>query len=85
MKPIIRKSPHHISEEDDEEDPYAYDEKEAANEVDEDDEDSDEGDAEVDLDVLPTLLVYRDGELENTWVRVDWEAGAAGIDDLLHR
>lgn len=43
----------------------------------------DEGD--VDLDMLPTLLVYRDGELVHNWVRVDWEAGDSGIRDLLER
>lgn len=37
----------------------------------------------VDTDVLPTMLIYRDGELVYNWVRVDWEAGAAGIEELL--
>lgn len=49
-----------------------------------DDEDSDEEDT-VDTDMLPTMLVYRGGELMFNWVRVDWEAGAAGITDLLTR
>jgi hypothetical protein len=35
--------------------------------------------------MLPTLLVYRDGELVHNWVRVDWVAGQAGIEDLLAR
>jgi hypothetical protein len=35
--------------------------------------------------MLPTLLVYRDGELVHNWVRVDWEAGQAGVEDLLAR
>lgn len=48
------------------------------------DEDSDEEDT-VDTDMLPTMLVYRGGELVFNWVRVDWEAGAAGIIDLLTR
>jgi hypothetical protein len=39
-----------------------------------DDEMEDYVDA-VDTDVLPTMLVYRDGELVHNWVRVDWEAG----------
>ncbi|KAJ7496043.1 thioredoxin-like protein [Mycena galericulata] len=40
-------------------------------------------DDDVDFDVLPTMLVYRDGELIHNWVRVDWEAGPAGIEELL--
>jgi len=39
--------------------------------------------ADVDTDMLPTMLVYRDGELVHNWVRVDWEAGEAGIEELL--
>lgn len=38
-----------------------------------------------DPDVLPTLLAYRDGELERTWVRVDWEVGEDGVEGLLRR
>jgi hypothetical protein len=68
---------------DDEEDPYAdgigekpyYD----------DDDDEEEQEEDVDTDMLPTLLVYRDGELVHNWVRVDWEAGQAGVEDLLAR
>ena len=41
-------------------------------------------DDEVDTDVLPTLLVYRGGELAHSWVRVDWEA-KQGIEELLRR
>ena len=57
---------------------------------DEDGEDDDDrGDAyeddDVDLDVLPTLLVYRDGELVYNWVRVDWEAGEQGVEELLYK
>lgn len=37
----------------------------------------------VNTGVLPTMLVYRDGELVYNWVRVDWEAGAAGVEELL--
>ncbi|KAK2466691.1 hypothetical protein APHAL10511_000949 [Amanita phalloides] len=39
----------------------------------------------VDLDMLPTLLAYRDGELVHNWVRVDWEAGPLGLKDLFER
>ncbi|KAJ3541881.1 hypothetical protein NMY22_g3712 [Coprinellus aureogranulatus] len=64
--------------EDDEDDPYGSDP-----------ESQDEGDLvhedDVDLDMLPTLLVYRDGELVFNWVRVDWEAGPAGIEELLDK
>lgn len=44
---------------------------------------NDDDDDDVDLDMLPTMLVYRDGELVHNWVRVDWEAGRAGIEELL--
>jgi hypothetical protein len=37
----------------------------------------------VDTEMLPTLLVYRDGNLVYNWVRVDWEAGRAGVEELL--
>lgn len=47
--------------------------------------DDTEDESDVDLDMLPTLLVYRDGELVHNWVRVDWEAGHPGIRDLLER
>ncbi|KAG2135147.1 thioredoxin-like protein [Suillus clintonianus] len=68
---------------DDEEDPYA----DGADEKPYHDDDDDEGEQEddVDTDMLPTLLVYRDGELVHNWVRVDWEAGQAGVEDLLAR
>lgn len=42
-----------------------------------------ESEEDVDLDMLPTILVYRDGELLHTWVRVDWEAGKEGIENFL--
>ncbi|KAF9264630.1 hypothetical protein L218DRAFT_958355 [Marasmius fiardii PR-910] len=68
---------------DDEDDPY-HD----LDELDEDkgSEDSEEYDDEdnVDLDMLPTMLVYRDGELVYNWVRVDWEA-KAGVEELLSK
>ncbi|KAF8754610.1 phosducin [Rhizoctonia solani] len=38
---------------------------------------------EVDVDMLPTVLVYRGGQLEHTFIRVDWEAGQGGIQNLL--
>lgn len=62
--------------EDETDDPY--DEKDI-----EDEEEDEVHDDDVDLDVLPTMLVYRDGELVHNWVRVDWEAGNAGIEELL--
>lgn len=67
---------------DDEEDPYddGADEKPYY-----DEEEGEEGEEDVDTDMLPTLLVYRDGELVHNWVRVDWEAGQAGVEDLLAR
>jgi hypothetical protein len=64
--------------EDEADDPY--DEKDLEDEEDEEEEIYDDN---VDLDVLPTMLVYRDGELVHNWVRVDWEAGNAGVEELL--
>ncbi|GMK54648.1 hypothetical protein CspeluHIS016_0112340 [Cutaneotrichosporon spelunceum] len=47
------------------------------------DGDDDDG-VRADPDVLPTLLVYRDGELRHNWVRVDLEPMyAAGLGALL--
>lgn len=63
---------------DDDEDPF--NEKD-----DEDDEDDPYREDDVDLDMLPTMLVYRDGELVHNWVRVDWEAGEAGVEELLDK
>ncbi|KAF4615235.1 hypothetical protein D9613_002638 [Agrocybe pediades] len=68
-----------LREEEDEDDSYGYDEKDEEYE----DEEADEED--VDLDMLPTILVYRNGELVYTWVRVDWEAGEAGLEEFLDR
>lgn len=67
---------------DDEEDPYADG---ASEKPYYDDDDEGEQEENVDTDMLPTLLVYRDGELVHNWVRVDWEAGQAGVEDLLAR
>ncbi|KAF8634089.1 hypothetical protein AX15_001091 [Amanita polypyramis BW_CC] len=58
-----------------------YDERDKYSE---DDDDSEE-EGDVDLDMLPTLLVYRDGQLVHNWVRVDWEAGITGVESLLER
>ena len=69
--------------EEDEEDPYGEpecnerDQEDGEGELDFDDEDN------VDTDVLPTMLVYRGGDLVYNWVRVDWEAGKAGVEELL--
>lgn len=61
-------------DDDDGEDPYR------------DDDDENSGDeSNVDLDMLPTMLVYRDGELVHNWVRVDWEAGQTDIEELLDK
>lgn len=67
--------------EEDEEDEAGYDERDKY-----DDEDLDEFDSnDVDLDMLPTMLIYLNGELVHNWVRVDWEAGEAGIEELLDK
>lgn len=49
------------------------------------DDDEDEEEALPDPDVLPTMLVYRDGELERTWVRVDFDLRDDGVEGLLRR
>ncbi|KAJ7747353.1 thioredoxin-like protein [Mycena metata] len=67
--------------EDETDDPYD-DEKDFGDDE-EGQEDDEIYDDDVDLDVLPTMLVYRDGELVHNWVRVDWEAGNAGVEELL--
>ncbi|KAL1752587.1 hypothetical protein FB107DRAFT_277517 [Schizophyllum commune] len=57
-------------------------------EEEDEDEFSDEYDEDsVDTDVLPTLLVYRNGALVHNWVRVDLDAKQerGGIEDLLSR
>lgn len=65
----------------DEDDPYGDDAGDDSGE-----EEGADGwdDDNVDTDVLPTLLAYRGGMLEHTWVRVDWDA-KAGVEDLLRR
>jgi len=67
--------------EEDEEDPYGEPEYNEKDHEEEDDEFDDEDN--VDTDMLPTLLVYRGGDLIYNWVRVDWEAGKAGVEELL--
>lgn len=59
----------------------------ATDDYDEEDqyEDEPEPKGRPDPDVLPTILAYRDGELERTWVRVDWELKEDGVEGLLRR
>lgn len=52
---------------------------------DDDDQDADEEEVEADSDVLPTILVYKDGELERNWIRVDFEIGDGDLEGLLRR
>jgi len=70
---------------DDEVDPYddGSESLEGESFVHEDDEENEAGTANVDTDVIPTMLVYRDGELVHNWVRVDWVAGRASLEELL--
>lgn len=49
------------------------------------DEDEDVDEEDVDTDMLPTILVYRSGQLVHNWVRVDWEAGLLSVDELFER
>lgn len=67
---------------DDGDDPYADDEEQEKTPYYDEDEYEEE---DVDTDMLPTMLVYRDGELVHNWVRVDWEAGEAGVEELLSK
>ena len=50
-----------------------------------DDDEEEEEEVEADPDVLPTMLVYKDGELERNWIRVDWEIGEGDLEGLLRR
>lgn len=69
---------------------YPTDDDDDEDEDEEDEYKSSEGeddgwdDDKVDTDVLPTMLVYRGGELVHSWVRVDWEA-KTGVEELLKR
>jgi hypothetical protein len=71
--------------EEDEEDPYGEPEYNEKDHEDEDDELEFDDEDNVDTDMLPTMLVYRGGDLVYNWVRVDWEAGKAGVEELLVR
>jgi hypothetical protein len=50
-----------------------------------DGEDTDEEEREADPDVLPTILAYKDGELQRKWIRVDWDIGEGSLETLLRR
>jgi len=52
---------------------------------DDDEDEEEEEEVEADPDVLPTMLVYKDGELERNWIRVDWEIGDGNLEELLRR
>jgi hypothetical protein len=54
-------------------------------EHDDEDDEEEEEEVEADPDVLPTMLVYKDGELERNWIRVDWEIGEGDLEGLLRR
>lgn len=69
--------------EEDEDDPYGEPEHNEKDREDEDDELGFDDEDNVDTDMLPTMLVYRGGDLVYNWVRVDWEAGIAGVEELL--
>ncbi|KAK7689606.1 hypothetical protein QCA50_007398 [Cerrena zonata] len=68
--------------------PGRYHDEDDSEEEDDDNSDSEKDDGwdddSVDTDVLPTMLVYRGGELVHSWVRVDWEA-QMGVEELLRR
>ncbi|OCF33638.1 hypothetical protein I316_04712 [Kwoniella heveanensis BCC8398] len=50
-----------------------------------DDDEDDVPKGRPDPDVLPTMLVYKDGELEHNWVRVDWDVKEDGVEGLFRR
>ncbi|WVQ95678.1 hypothetical protein IAU59_002776 [Kwoniella sp. CBS 9459] len=52
---------------------------------DDENDDDDVPKGRPDPDVLPTMLVYKDGELEKNWVRVDWDVTEDGIEGLFRR
>jgi hypothetical protein len=54
-------------------------------EYDDEDDEEEEEEVEADPDVLPTMLVYKDGELQRNWIRVDWEIGEGDLEGLLRR
>ncbi|TFK76185.1 thioredoxin-like protein [Pluteus cervinus] len=67
-----------IAEED--EDPYGSDNDEKKS-TGSDEEEWDDDD--VDRDMLPTMLVYRGGDLVQNWVRVDEVAGSLSLEEFL--
>jgi hypothetical protein len=69
----------------DDDDPYADDDEESGHDDNSEPDVSDDIESRVDTDMLPTMLVYRGGDLVHNWVRVDWEAGPAGIEELLKK
>ncbi|KAI9457650.1 hypothetical protein BJY52DRAFT_1272172 [Lactarius psammicola] len=69
--------------EQEEDDPYGDDLGAAVVDTPSEDEDEEDVDVDVDTDMLPTMLVYRSGQLVHNWVRVDWEAGSLGIEEFL--
>lgn len=69
--------------EQEEDDPYGDGAEVAVVGTHSEDEDEEDIDVDVDTDMLPTMLVYRSGQLVHNWVRVDWEAGSLGIDEFL--
>ncbi|KAH8996252.1 hypothetical protein EDB92DRAFT_1842964 [Lactarius akahatsu] len=71
--------------EQEEDDPYGDDVEVAVVDTPSEDEDEEDVDVDVDTDMLPTMLVYRSGQLVHNWVRVDWEAGSLGIDEFLKK
>jgi len=69
--------------EQEEDDPYGDDMEAAVVDTPSEDEDEEDVNVDVDTDMLPTMLVYRSGQLVHNWVRVDWEAGSLSIDEFL--
>lgn len=55
------------------------------NEDDDDEAEEEEPEGRPDPDVLPTILAYKDGELEKTWIRADWDVWEDGVEGLLRR
>ncbi|PPQ63251.1 hypothetical protein CVT24_006776 [Panaeolus cyanescens] len=74
-----------LREEDDEDDPFRDDKYHDYDDDDDEDDNDDYENDDVDLDMLPTMLVYRSGELIYNWVRVDWEAGEGGLQEWLNK
>ncbi|TDL20647.1 hypothetical protein BD410DRAFT_725254, partial [Rickenella mellea] len=83
----LRNSSTTYTDEDDEDDSGGGEEYQYEDDVEDegDEEDGREKEADVDLDMLPTLLVYKAGVLVHNWVRVDWEAGRGGVEELLSK